>query len=144
MRARLDCGRRHSRNNGDTMNGSIVTLSLLLIASSIVRADSVFETDILKDEVGFKGSDGSKVSHAINMMGIKDRDTGETKWQWRLLLVDLPIETTNVAKVEAFLPNGEPLEFGEDPNFWEGYKFVKLWIVREQGFEFKVRITFKE
>lgn len=126
------------------MNKSIITLSALLIFSSVVRAESVFETDILRDEVGFQGNDGSKVTNAINMIGIKDRNTGKTKWYWRHLLVDLPIETTNVAKVEALLPSGDPLEFGEEPNYWEGYKFVKLWIVSEEGFEFRIRITFEE
>ena len=84
------------------------------------------------------------MSNAIGMTGIKDKNTGNIKWQWRHILVDLSIETTNVEKIEAVLYNGEVLEFGQEPNFWPGHKFIKVWIVREEGFEFKLRITFTE
>ncbi|WP_339618075.1 hypothetical protein [uncultured Gilvimarinus sp.] len=117
---------------------------LMILVPYIAHAERVYETGILQDEAGFVGDDGSKVSNAINMMGVKDKTTGKINWQWRHVLIDLPVETSNVAKVEAFLANGEPLKFGEDPNYWPGDKFVKLWLVSEEGLEFFVKITFNE
>lgn len=119
---------------------------VLLIAmfASIAHAERVYQTALLKDEVGFVGSDGSKVTNVVNMVGLKDKSTGKVNWQWRHIFIDLPIETNDVETVEVFLANGDAIEFGEEPDFWPDNKFVKLWLVSEEGFEFLVRITFKE
>jgi len=83
------------------------------------------------------------IAYITPMMGWKNPITGKTNWKWQSFSIDLPVETRNVKKIEAFLINGENLEFGMEPNYWEGDKFVKLWIVKDPGYEFKIRITFE-
>ncbi|HAS22762.1 MAG TPA: hypothetical protein DCR51_06395, partial [Idiomarina loihiensis] len=43
---------------------------LMILVPYIAHAERVYETGILQDEAGFVGDDGSKVSNAINMMGV--------------------------------------------------------------------------
>jgi hypothetical protein len=90
------------QGQGITMKSRIAGLLTLMFIVSSAQAANIFETGILRDEIGYQDGNGTTIAYIPPMMGWKNPITGKTNWKWQSFFIDLPMETRNVKKIEAF------------------------------------------
>ena len=129
-----------------------LTITLVLSLSGIAHAasDKYLETGVLQDKAGMVDTKtGSKVDLVMNMMGMKDPKTGITNWQWRYVLVLMPLDHNKIKQVDVLSPDGKPLELASPTQYFNNYDKVnkagvKLYIITKEGFSFKLKVAYSE
>ena len=128
----------------------IIYLLLLSVTAGMAAAAGVFETGALQDTQGFEDGQGARVFMATNLMGSRDRETGNIVWKQRYLAVEVPLNAASIEQVSAVDLAGEPLEqlvpAEITPGIFdrEGQSLVKLYFPGPEGFGFRLVLSLRD
>ncbi len=119
-----------------------LTTIIFLIQSSYSHS---FETEWLKDEAKFTcPKTNTKVVAVSNLWGVPGPN-GETKWKFRYVGIEIPLESVDLNKIFVKGEDGSYIQHKNADSFSienespeKNSTFLKLYIEHPEGFKFKI------
>ena len=124
-----------------------MTETILKKSGNTARKMVIFKTGALKDEQGYVDeTTGSRVD-STSTTEITDSDTGKIEAVERYVLVVVPVEEARIRKVAVETLSGEPVKMTSAATVFsasesgENKTYVKLYLRKEPGFDFRLKLT---
>lgn len=124
-----------------------LTETILKKAGKTARKMVIFKTGALKDEQGYVDEKtGSRVD-STSTTEITDSDTGKIEAVERYLRVVVPVEKTKIRKIAVETVSGEPIKMTSAATVFSATEsgknktYVKLYLRKEPGFGFRLKLT---